>query len=59
MVAKDGEVAPNYRELDVKPLMESDEIVVTIILGRGRNAATIWTCDLSHDYIKINAEYRS
>tara|TARA_B110000305_G_scaffold86676_1_gene97597 strand:+ start:187 stop:1416 length:1230 start_codon:yes stop_codon:yes gene_type:complete len=59
LVAKDGEVAPNYRELDVKPLMESDEIVVTIILGRGRNAATIWTCDLSHDYIKINAEYRS
>ncbi|MDA1331085.1 MAG: bifunctional glutamate N-acetyltransferase/amino-acid acetyltransferase ArgJ [Proteobacteria bacterium] len=59
LVAKNGESAPSYREVDVKPFMESDEIVVTISLGRGKDSGIIWTCDLSHDYIKINAEYRS
>ena len=59
LVAKDGGPAPRYREVDVKPFMKSDEIVVTIRLGRGKDSVTIWTCDLSHDYIKINGEYRS
>ena len=59
LVAKNGGPAPSYREVDVKPFMKSDEIVVTIRLGRGKDSVTIWTCDLSHDYIKINGEYRS
>ena len=59
LVAKNGGRASSYREADVKTFMQSDEIVVTIRLGRGKDSVTIWTCDLSHDYIKINAEYRS
>lgn len=59
LVAQNGGAAPNYREIDVKPLMEANNIVVTIKLNRGKDSVTIWTCDLSHDYIKINAEYRS
>ena len=59
LVAKKGGRASSYREADVKTFMQSDEIVVTIRLGRGKDSVTIWTCDLSHDYIKINAEYRS
>ena len=39
--------------------MKQSEITVRVDLGRGSAAATIWTCDLSHDYVKINADYRS
>jgi glutamate N-acetyltransferase/amino-acid N-acetyltransferase len=39
--------------------MARDEIAVRVKLGRGRAAATLWTCDLSHEYVRINAEYRS
>lgn len=59
LVVQDGGAASGYRELDVKPIMEANDIVVTIKLNRGKESVTIWTCDLSYDYIKINAEYRS
>jgi len=59
LVAENGGVAPRYKEGDVKPIMEASDIVITIQLNRGKDSVTIWTCDLSHDYIKINTEYRS
>jgi glutamate N-acetyltransferase/amino-acid N-acetyltransferase len=39
--------------------MKQPEITVRVDLGRGRAQATVWTCDLSHDYVSINADYRS
>ena len=39
--------------------MKQDEIAVRVDLGRGTAAATVWTCDFSHDYVSINADYRS
>jgi glutamate N-acetyltransferase/amino-acid N-acetyltransferase len=50
---------PAYREQDGKRVMQRDEICVRVVLGRGSAAATVWTCDLSHDYVTINAEYRT
>ena len=40
-------------------MMKQDEITVRVDLGRGAARATVWTCDLSHEYVTINAEYRS
>ena len=59
LVVENGAPALNYQESDIKPLMEADKILVNIDLARGAESATIWTCDLSHDYVKINADYRS
>ncbi|MBT7998532.1 MAG: bifunctional glutamate N-acetyltransferase/amino-acid acetyltransferase ArgJ [Betaproteobacteria bacterium] len=59
LVVEQGAPALNYQESDIKPLMEADKILVNIDLARGAESATIWTCDLSHDYVKINADYRS
>lgn len=58
-VAKDGEVAPSYREQQGAAYMKEPEIAITVDVGVGKEAATIWTCDLTHDYIAINADYRS
>ncbi|MDB5989608.1 MAG: bifunctional ornithine acetyltransferase/N-acetylglutamate synthase [Herbaspirillum sp.] len=58
-VAKDGGRNPDYREADGQRVMQQSEITVRVKLGRGDAAATIWTCDLSHDYVSINADYRS
>lgn len=58
-VARDGGRHPDYREEDGQRVMREDEIVVRVALGRGDARATIWTCDLSHDYVSINADYRS
>lgn len=58
-VARDGGRHPDYREEDGQRVMREDEIVVRVALGRGEARATIWTCDLSHDYVSINADYRS
>ena len=58
-VAKDGEVAPNYREEQGAAYMKRPEIDITVDVGVGDAAATIWTCDLTKDYIAINADYRS
>ena len=59
LVAKDGEVAPSYREKDGAAYMKRPEIAITVDVGVGKEAATVWTCDLTHDYIAINADYRS
>ncbi|NKE66203.1 bifunctional glutamate N-acetyltransferase/amino-acid acetyltransferase ArgJ [Ramlibacter sp. RBP-2] len=50
---------PAYREEDGQRVMKQSEITVRIGLGRGSAADTVWTCDLSHDYVSINADYRS
>ena len=57
--AKDGAVASNYREPQAGAYMKGPEIAITVDVGVGKEAATIWTCDLTHDYIAINADYRS
>jgi len=48
-----------YREEDGQRVMKQDEITVRVDLGRGSARTTVWTCDLSHDYVSINADYRS
>jgi len=58
-VATRGGRHPAYREEDGQRVMRQAEITVRIVLGRGAAAATVWTCDLSHDYVSINADYRS
>ena len=59
MVAQGGSRAPAYREEDGKRVMKQHEIAVHVGLNRGASSATVWTCDLSHDYVSINADYRS
>jgi len=59
LVAEQGGRAASYREEDGVRMMKSAEIVVHVNLARGQAAATIWTCDFSYDYVKINADYRS
>lgn len=58
-VAKQGGRNPDYREEDGKRVMQQSEITVRVLLGRGEARATVWTCDLSHEYVSINADYRS
>ena len=58
-VAKSGGRAPTYREEDGQRVMKQDEITVRVELNRGTCSATLWTCDLSHQYVSINADYRS
>ena len=50
---------PAYREEDGQRIMKQSEITIRVNLGRGQAATTVWTCDLSHDYVSINADYRS
>jgi glutamate N-acetyltransferase/amino-acid N-acetyltransferase len=50
---------PDYREEDGQRVMKQSEITVRVGLGRGQATDTVWTCDLSHDYVTINADYRS
>ena len=59
LVAKDGGRNPAYREEDGQRVMTQSEITVRVELGRGAAQTTVWTCDLSHDYVSINADYRS
>jgi len=59
LVSRDGGRAPAYREEDGKRVMAKSEITVRVVLNRGFAATTVWTCDLSHDYVTINAEYRT
>jgi glutamate N-acetyltransferase / amino-acid N-acetyltransferase len=58
-VAIQGGRHPAYREEDGQRVMKQSEITVRVMLGRGSAADTVWTCDLSHDYVSINADYRS
>ena len=50
---------PEYREEDGQRVMKQSEITVRVDLNRGPATSTVWTCDLSYDYVKINADYRS
>ena len=59
LVAKDGGRNPAYREEDGQRVMKQSEITVRVDLARGSAQTTVWTCDLSHDYVSINADYRS
>ena len=58
-VAVNGGRNPSYREEDGQRVMKQAEITVRVNLGRGSASDTVWTCDLSHDYVSINADYRS
>lgn len=59
LVAKDGGRNPDYQETDGQRVMKQAEIAVRIALGRGQAAETVYTCDFSHEYVSINADYRS
>jgi glutamate N-acetyltransferase / amino-acid N-acetyltransferase len=59
LVASQGWVSPAYREDEGAAYMKNDELVISVDLGLGKGAATVWTCDLTHGYIEINADYRS
>ena len=54
-----GGRADSYREDDGARVMKADEITIRVDLDRGEAATTVWTCDFSYDYVKINAEYRT
>ena len=54
-----GGRASSYTEAQGQAVMAKDEIGIRVLLGRGQASTTVWTCDLSYDYVKINAEYRS
>jgi len=58
-VVEGGGRRPSYREEDGQRVMKQSEITVRVDLHRGTAATTVWTCDLSYDYVKINADYRS
>jgi glutamate N-acetyltransferase/amino-acid N-acetyltransferase len=59
LVVENGGRAATYREEDGQRVMKQEEITVRVSLGRGSAAAIVWTCDFSHDYVSINADYRS
>ena len=59
LVVKSGSRNPSYMEPKALAAMKKPEFTVRVVLNRGRAAATVWTCDLSFDYVKINAEYRT
>jgi glutamate N-acetyltransferase/amino-acid N-acetyltransferase len=58
-VAHQGGRHPAYQEADGQRVMKQSEITVRVVLHRGAACTTVWTCDLSHDYVSINADYRS
>ncbi|KIC49831.1 bifunctional glutamate N-acetyltransferase/amino-acid acetyltransferase ArgJ [Tateyamaria sp. ANG-S1] len=59
LVAENGWVSPTYREEDAAAHMKQDNIRIRVDCGMGEGSATVWTCDLTHGYIDINADYRS
>jgi glutamate N-acetyltransferase/amino-acid N-acetyltransferase len=59
LVAKNGGRHPGYQEADGQRVMKKSEIMVRVVLARGTAEGVVWTCDLSHDYVSINADYRS
>jgi glutamate N-acetyltransferase/amino-acid N-acetyltransferase len=58
-IVRDGGRAPEYTEADGQRVMDRAEYEVRVVLGRGAAREQVWTCDLSYDYVKINAEYRT
>lgn len=59
LVAKDGWVSPDYVEADAAAHMKGEDLRIRVDLGLGAGHSTVWTCDLTHGYIEINADYRS
>jgi glutamate N-acetyltransferase / amino-acid N-acetyltransferase len=59
MVATAGGRHPDYREEQGQAVLKQNEITIRVVLKRGTVNTTVWTCDLSHDYVSINADYRS
>ena len=55
----DGIACNTFVEVDGQRVMNQDEITVRVVLNRGDSSVTVWTCDFSYDYVKINASYRS
>lgn len=58
-ICQHGGIAPGYTEEQGAAVMKEEEITIRIALNRGQAVDTVWTCDLSYDYVKINADYRS
>ncbi|RKZ72371.1 MAG: bifunctional ornithine acetyltransferase/N-acetylglutamate synthase, partial [Gammaproteobacteria bacterium] len=58
-IVESGKRAEIYTEAEGQRVMQQEEITISISLGRGNASAIIWTCDLSHEYVRINSEYRS
>ena len=59
LVFENGRVSENYSEKDGSNVMNKPEITIRVLFKRGESSTTVWTCDLSYDYIKINSDYRS
>ena len=59
LVAENGGRATSYREEEGQRVMQQSDITIRVVLNRGAANATLWTCDFSYDYVKINASYRS
>lgn len=59
LVAENGWVAPSYNEGLGQNYMKNEELKITVDLGVGNGSSTVWTCDLTHQYVAINADYRS
>ena len=59
LVAEHGGRAASYQEADGQRVMQQSDITIRVVLNRGKVNATLWTCDFSYDYVKINASYRS
>ena len=58
-VAENGWRAPNYSEADASAYMKNAELIIGVDLGIGIGASTVWTCDLTYEYFRLNADYRS
>ncbi|MDP5333547.1 MAG: bifunctional glutamate N-acetyltransferase/amino-acid acetyltransferase ArgJ [Paracoccaceae bacterium] len=59
LVAENGWVSPSYKEADAAAYMKGEYLRIGVDLGLGQGKCTVWTCDLTHGYIEINADYRS
>lgn len=59
LVTENGQVVAGYDESEVDQHLKKDKIFITVDVGSGSGVSTVWTCDLTHDYISINADYRS
>jgi glutamate N-acetyltransferase / amino-acid N-acetyltransferase len=59
LVSENGGRAMTYNEADGQRIMKQPEIMIRVVLNRGGESATMWTCDYSYDYVKINADYRT
>ena len=58
-ITAEGKLAPDYDEASVTLHLKGREVEIGVDIGIGKGAATVWTCDLTHSYIDINADYRS